>query len=92
MTIKKVKKFQKKFSPFKKNSRYFKWRRIQIKTTQKISSEKGTFQVVEVSAKYFKRKKNISSVGSVRKMAPSSSSAFYLLERLRDRGKCVFDN
>ena len=91
MTIKKVKKFQKKFSPFKKNSRYFKWRRIQIKTTQKISSEKRTFEVVEVSAKYFKRKKNISSVGSVRKMAPSSSSAFYLLERLRDLGKCIFD-
>ena len=36
-------------------------------------------------------KKKISSVGSVRKMAPSSSSAFYLLERLRDLGKCIFD-
>ena len=53
-----------KFSLFKKNSRYFKWRRIQIKTTQKN----------------IKRKRNISSGGSVCKIFQAKKRKFQVLE------------
>ena len=61
------------------------------KSLKKISSEKGHFKWWKCLQNISSEKKKISSVGSVRKMAPSSSSAFYLLERLRDRGKCILD-
>ena len=56
-----------------------------------IPSKKGHFKWWKCLQNISSEKKKISSVGSVRKMAPSSSSAFYLLERLRDRGKCILD-
>ena len=78
---------------------------LPLKRTQDISSGGESrskplkrYQAKKEHLKWWKclqnissEKKNISSVGSVRKMAPSSSSAFYLLERLRDLGKCIFD-